>query len=237
MTTRRNYSRDGNFRHDTVERTSHRALDRLGVAEHDLTGDDRKYADRRRNWAWGLPVISRIEVDDPDYPDHIIECGRMVEFGLLNARTNPASVVGGKPDFTIRIQSQHVNESHLGFDGDLDHRNTNLYIVTPKAVQEKVREKLYDRRNVVPFADLAQLAGGRHADDVLVRTNVTPIGPCHTITYYTHKRGDDPASNYRHEFGEEHPHAPVKPILCVDSRGRFWLAGGDYTVPNPGITN
>ena len=38
-------------------------------------------------------------------------------------------------------------------------------------------------------------------------------------------------------FGEMGEEGGVPPILCVSSDGRFWLAGGSYTCPSPGITN
>ena len=51
----------------------------------------------------------------------------------------------------------------------------------------------------------------------------------------------DPKSDYNklwidyiHEFGEE---SGVRPHLAVDQDGRFWLLGGNYTCPRPGITD
>jgi hypothetical protein len=58
------------------------------------------------------------------------------------------------------------------------------------------------------------------------------------VTYFTWKKGDDDdqkGSFYIHNFSEETRRN--YPILAVDGQGRFWIAGGDYTCPNPGITN
>ena len=65
--------------------------------------------------------------------------------------------------------------------------------------------------------------------DVMVK----PLGAVTAVVYQTHKKGDGP-SYYIHQMAEI---SGKFPFLGVDNRGRLWLAGGNYTSPNPGITD
>ena len=56
--------------------------------------------------------------------------------------------------------------------------------------------------------------------------------PTH-IWYKTIKKGDGP-STYKHPLGEE---SGIHPILAISADGQLWIVGGNYTVPNPGITD
>jgi hypothetical protein len=83
---------------------------------------------------------------------------------------------------------------------------------------------------------LASVAGGKHgkrADYPMI--TVKPIGVLTALVYYTSKAGDSPPpSYYIHQMAEI---SGWYPILAVDNSGRLWLAGGNYTVPTPGITD
>jgi hypothetical protein len=69
---------------------------------------------------------------------------------------------------------------------------------------------------------------------------VKPIGVLTGVVYKTAKAGDQDAAGvgsfYIHKMAEVGSES-VFPVLSVDQIGRFWLAGGSYTCPTPGITD
>lgn len=184
---------------------------------------------------WGLPA-ERLYVPDPKsrLPAHLCEFGRLVKFHVV-LPDNDVPV-------EIKIDRPYINQSHVGFDALVPRNRAALFCYTPPEVRKKAVQLLFNPREACTFHEAAQAAGGRHEDDCLQpwwpvgsrRLIVTPIGVCATVTYHTHKKGNDPKSNYIHQLGEE---TGIRPLLCVDGEGYFWLAGGNYTVPNAGITD
>ena len=102
-------------------------------------------------------------------------------------------------------------------------------------MQKEMKTKLYLRNpsSKYSLAEVAESVGGRHATDDYPDIQVLPIGIMTHVVYATEKKGDG-MSFYIHHMGEE---SGIQPALAVDSRGRLWVAGGNYTSPTPGITD
>jgi hypothetical protein len=191
---------------------------------------------RYKNWHWGEEATEKIEWPDADYPDTLIEIGRLTE---LHVKEDPS--LPGRSQ-VIRIPEEHVDGSHLAFDAD--HPAQRLYVLTPEVVRRATRRHYWDEEANAPLEDLARGlsesmgATSAHASGY-PRVNASPVGYLTHVVYLTHKRGDG-VSLYIHELGENDKHAgkPVRlPLLAVDAKGRFWVVGGAYTCPVPGITN
>ncbi|MDP3772635.1 MAG: hypothetical protein Q8Q85_00025 [Gemmatimonadales bacterium] len=176
------------------------------------------------DWHWGLPATRMFEWPDPDYPDHLVECGRLVE---LRVR-----MPGQRRSTSIALAEKEAQQSHLCFD--LDHPAQRLYICSSPAVRAESRARFWTGSDMATWdlGDLAAAVGGRQATDDYPPVKVRPIGILSKVLYATSKKGDGP-SIYVHTMGEE---GGLPPALAVDSRGRFWIAGGSYTCPSPGIT-
>jgi hypothetical protein len=136
-------------------------------------------------------------------------------------------------DTVFAVREDDIPNTHVGFDAD--HRHQRIYFQCSPALRESGRDlyRLSEARPM-PLSRVAEELGeGHHANPRgYVRVNVKPLGHLAHLVYFTHKRGDGP-SGYIHEMGEE---GGVPPVLCASSDGRFWLAGGSYTCPSPGIT-
>lgn len=185
------------------------------------------------DWHWGLAPAEVVDVDDPDLPDELIECGRLAE---IRVRI-PTSAAKGNPqrrkDVQITLTQEDSERSHLTYDPN--HPHERLYAVMPQDVQRKMKKVYFDKN---PFAeqrlaDVAKFTGGRHATGAYPDLMVKPVGICTALVYATEKEGDG-FSFYIHRLGEE---TGVRPCLCIDDQGRFWFAGGNYTSPEPGITD
>jgi hypothetical protein len=178
-----------------------------------------------KRWHWGEAATHVVDCD-PDFPPHLVEIGLLLELHLRPFDSDR--------DTVFAVREDDIPHSHVGFD--TDHKHQRIYIQCSPALRESGRD-LYHLSEAKPMA-LASVAGelgeGHHANprSGYVKTSVKPLGHLTHITYFTHKRGDGP-SGYIHEMGEE---GGVPPILCVSRDGRFWLAGGSYTCPSPGIT-
>lgn len=183
---------------------------------------------RYENWHWGIPSTKTIRWNDRDYPDELIDIGRLAELHFKRTQDAPKQIVN--------IGRAFLERSHAAFDHH--HPNQRIYLYTPTEVRRAAARSFWNPR--APRYDLnvlARMAGGRQATRDYPAIEVQPIGICTHVTYFTWKKGDDDdkrGSFYIHEFGEE---SGIRPVLAVDATGRFWLAGGNYTCPNPGITD
>ena len=193
-----------------------------------------KSVDAFTDWHWGLTPAEVIDVDDPDLPAELIECGRLAE---IRVRI-PTSAVKGNPnrrkDVQITLSQEDSQKSYLTYDPT--HAHERLYAVLPKNVQKQMKAKYYTTN---PFAEqslnvIARHTGGPHGSgNDYPNIQVKPIGICTAVVYATEKEGDG-FSFYIHRLGEE---TGVRPCLCIDAQGRLWFAGGAYTSPTAGITN
>jgi hypothetical protein len=207
MTTRRNYS------------SAKRATQRISPAAQ------KKLERIYKRWHWGEMPTHVVETDD-DLPEHLVEIGLLMEFHLRP--------FGADRDVVLAVTEDDIPNSHVGFDAD--HRHQRIYFQCSPALRESGRD-LYRESEAKPMRlsrVAEELGEGHHAHaHGYVPVEVKPLGHLTHLTYFTHKKGDGP-SGYIHEMGEE---GGVPPILCVSRDGRFWLAGGSYTCPSPGITN
>ena len=183
---------------------------------------------RYKKWHWGIPSTHVVRWDDPDYPDELIEIGRLAELHFRRSARAPKQI--------LNVAREHINKSHVAFDPA--HKAQRIYVYTPTAVRRAALRTFWNPKGErYDLRTLARMAGGRQATKDYPDVEVQPIGVLTHVTYFTHKKGDDDdkgGSFYIHEFGEE---SGVRPILAIDAQGRFWLAGGNYTCPNPGITD
>lgn len=218
---------------------------------------DSKVRATAKRYHWGIPATQVIDWNDPDYPRHPIqEMGRLCEMhveplSMRSNRTNKPVVMpipkqwwddfpkGGHAKIAKGSPQPRRPQAHVAFDPK--HKNQRLYLLMPDALQRDYKG-LFRRTESVDLNDLAKYVGGRQATRDYPHIAVTPLGVFSHIVYYIAKEGDgdngedgdDPRSQYIHEFGEE---SGLRPWLSVDSRGRLWLAGGNYTVPKEGIAD
>ena len=206
---------------------SKRRYNRVSRSHGDLK---QLYAD----WHWGLPAGKIVTIDDPLYPDRLVECGRLhylyVDIDGKPKKRPKKQTLKDPNGYEIEIEDRHKDSSFLGFDPD--HPHQRLYIVLPRVEREAAKAAFWDPGNATTLSALARKVGGRHARDDYPKLRVTPIGTLLFVVYHTAKKGDG-ESSYIHEMGEE---GGIPPVLAVDSTGRLWIAGGSYTCPEPGIT-
>lgn len=197
-----------------------------------------KSVDAFKKWHWGLGHVNVVDVEDPDLPDELIECGRLAEIrvhipqhGVLQNGTKSAA---RRKSAQITLEQSESQRSHLAYDPN--HPYERLYVVLPSDVQRKMKQTYYNQNPFAaqPLSDIARFTGGRHGTpNDYPNVMVKPIGICTALVYATEKTGDG-FSYYIHRLGEE---TGVRPCVCIDSKGRLWFAGGAYTSPTPGITD
>jgi hypothetical protein len=136
-------------------------------------------------------------------------------------------------DKCIQFPLSVTANSHIGFDPS--HPNQRLYLLVEPKARPVLKTHFWDRNVMqpMPLAQVALLAGGRHARGGYPDVAVKPIGPLTGVVYYTLKNGDG-RSYYLHKQGEV---SGGFPILTVSADGRLWVAGGSYTAPTPGIAD
>tara|TARA_Y100000310_G_scaffold303569_2_gene342037 strand:+ start:4858 stop:5484 length:627 start_codon:yes stop_codon:yes gene_type:complete len=208
-------------------------MSRYNPSIQELQGGSRKGKKLYEDWHWGIGPSRFIDWDDPDYPETLIECGRLVRIHFRAPR-----VVGTHPrrekDRMIEFSRSIANNSHLAYDPE--HPDQRLYLLLCPEASPTVAERFWDNNSLPsqPLSQLATLAGGRHGKRPdYPRVMVKPVGIMTAVVYYTHKKDDGP-SYYIHKLGEESCHYP---ILAVGSLGRLWMAGGHYRAPVEGVTD
>lgn len=187
-------------------------------------------AQRFLKWHWGIPHQREIEWNDPDLPDTLVECGRLVEVRVRQ--------VGQRKSTHITLSEEESEKSHLVFDPA--HRAQRLYFLLSPAVRGDIKARFWKPgEKTWDINDLAETIGGRHGTRDYPPVRVQVIGTLTNLLYRTWKKGDDddadpPGCTYIHACGEE---SGLHPALSVDARGRLWVVGANYTAPNPGITD
>lgn len=190
---------------------------------------NRAHVEHYRRWHWGAPAERVIDWSDPDFPEVMIEIGRLAELHTLD--------LAGRKQI-IEIPAAELNDNAVVFDPK--HKGERIYLLLGARQQQRMRRLWNPQARGVALGTLAAQGEGRHARGPAAsgypRVTVQPLGILTHIKYRTWKKGDDDATKgsfYIHEMGEE---GGVPPILAVDAKGRLWLAGGSYTCPTPGIT-
>lgn len=207
----------------------------------DITEDElMRGSQANREWHWFSPddewTQQVVEWDDDDLPGLLIECGRLIRIHVrapsrTHARSNRHP--RRQRDTMIQFSRALSNSSHIAFDPD--HPNERLYFLLSNKASNELKHRLWDNNpfTPMPLSEVARVAGGRHARHGYPDVMVKPLGAVTAVVYQTHKKGDGP-SYYIHQMAEI---SGKFPFLGVDNRGRLWLAGGNYTSPNPGITD
>ena len=170
---------------------------------------------------WGVKPNRRWH--DPDFNGELVEMGKLIELW-----------VDGKPLVKFPKSRQGDRPPILAFTTDTAER---LYISLPAELKRENARHLIDPRGEwVSLTMVAREAGGRQARWDYPALEVQVLGDCTHVVYATNKKGDGP-SEYVHRFSEEDTAQSFVPILCISRDGRLWLAGGSYSVPDPGITD
>lgn len=187
-------------------------------------------AQQYKAWHWGISHKREIHWPDPLYPKGtLLECGRLCELHVKNAKTQVIQV--GDPSKETWPDDPVVDGSHVAYDPN--HPKQRLYVLSHPALKRAVKQRFWDDDAATYLlADVAEAIGGHHGTRDYPRVMVQPLGILKKLGYFSEK-GDDGESIYVHQMGE---HGGISPVLCIDECGRFWIAGGSYTVPVPGIT-
>lgn len=170
---------------------------------------------------WGHKPTKVWEVGERLFPE-LAQMGTLIQI----------SAEDDDGEFTIKFG----RGSHVGYTPD---RTERLYLPLSAKDKTKVKRLVASvHARSMPLSEASKLAGGRQGRIAWPlgagRVVVKPLGWAHELYYATSKRGDPDGSTYCHELGEE---SGMRPLLCGDSLGRLWLAGGNYTVPAAGITD
>lgn len=168
---------------------------------------------------WGIAPTRKWTVDVPGEGRQAV----LVEMGKL-----VAIHVDGK---VLLDWDDYDDNCVLAFDANKRQR---LFLLIPPRYRDQIKRKLVERDGEwLQLGDAAHEAGGRQARFPSPRVEVQIVGVCTDVVYFTEKKGDG-ESEYIHALGEE---TGVKPFLCVDRHGQLYLAGGNYSCPDAGITD
>lgn len=205
-----------------------------------------------RRWHWGNAATRKEKVRIPglsaSHP--VVECGLLTEIHIDPVRkglplplvsvAKMTSEAAEKPSFAqlaeIAIDPIDYSNNHLVFDAK--HPHHRLYPVLSASSRADAARALWSPRGKTstPYA-LAKQVGGHHASkNDYPDIPVQPLGYIYYVTYYTLKEdenGKPSPGKYIHRMGEE---GGVEPILAVSQKGNFFICGGTYTCPSPGIT-
>ena len=206
----------------------------LDLTQGELQKGDKEYAD----WHWfqqGNTPVKVVDWNDKDMPRMLIECGKLIRLHLRMPRARGNK---GHPrrerDTMIEFSKEVSGNSHIAYDPN--QPDERLYLLIGGRAKDALKRRFWDENGVdpLPLKEVARLAGGKHGKrgdypNVMVK----PAGVLTAVVYHTNKKEDGP-SYYIHKMGELSHNFP---ILCVDQKGRLWLAGGNYTCPTPGITD
>lgn len=182
-----------------------------------------------KTWHWGLAHGKQIHWNDADLPPgDLIEIGRLAEITIRND-AGATTLRVGSPSETWPIGDSLVDSSHAAFDPG--HKYRRIYLLLPSRVRDITRALWNPSAETWPLAVVAATVGGKQLRGY-PNISVQPVGILLKLGYLTEK-GSDGMSVYVHRMGED---GGIPPVICVDSTGRLWLAGGSYTCPTPGIT-
>lgn len=175
---------------------------------------------RYKDFHWGVKATKVLRIPDPLFP-HLVGIGLLKEIELdIDGR----HLVLGFP-----------SGSHIAFDPE--HPVDRIYIVVPPKFQAHCRYLFANNENqgglTATLSTLARYAPGCQGDHHYPRKRAMWLGWATHCLYHTEKKGDG-WSDYIHHLGEV---TDQPPGLAADVDGRFWLVGGNYTCPNPGITD
>lgn len=114
-------------------------------------------------------------------------------------------------------------------------KTERLLVFSPPEVRKQLATLWVTGAPTYDLAAAHKRVGGRQSEFPFFREPVQVLGEIHSVTYRSNKKGDD-LSLYKHDFGDLSEGDGTKPYLAVDKRGRLFVIGGCYTVPDEGIT-
>ncbi len=204
-----------------------------------------------KNAHWGIEADKVLEVDDRDLPSELTMMGRLAELEVAPPGGRGRTVV-------LKFDTEgDIPPAMLLFDLP---RTRRLYNVLDPENLRNMKRRLWDAGKGIKAIPLSQLArwdedGHPYPQRTRLRQHakkyprvmVKPVGIVTRVVYETPKMDDakprrrnarraddfDP-DFYEHHMGEESGH---QPWLGVDAKGRLWWAGGNYHVPDAGITD
>ncbi len=181
-----------------------------------------KARDRYNSAHWGIDGKNVFHIDEDNLPDELVQMGKLEEI---------VCEVDGDDDDDLEFKFPVRSGCRLAYTHDEAER---MYCLLPKVMKQAVAGAVWQKgAPSYSLTQVAKQAGGRQADYPYPAVKVQPIGRCIHLVYKTNKKGDG-LSSYIHQLGEE---SGILPILCVSQDGRLWFAGGNYTVPDAGITD
>jgi len=198
----------------------------------------RKALDRYESSHWGNGPSRVDQVPDPDLPRELVQMGELRSIRIrdgnswltLDFGTTGPGLAGDVIDLSTRNRNNRVAFTH--------DRAERLYFLTTDAARKRARASL-----VVPRApwyllnEVVRSSEGRQTrypyPASVGSIPVQVLGKIWDIVYFTDKKGDGP-NEYIHRSGED---SGKRPWLTIDESGRFWVAGGNYSVPDGGITD
>lgn len=168
---------------------------------------------------WGRRAKLRLrDVEFDDAPDNeIAVMGHLAELGTMDGAKKASRISFG-------------DDAELGIGLD----TKRCYPILNREDNDVVRQFFWRGRGTCYLAELAEAVGGKQNAWSYPKVRVSPIGPVDYVIYYTHKKGEKPDSHayYEHEYGEV---TGLRPWLAIDTKGRLWFAGGNYTTTPAGI--
>ena len=178
---------------------------------------------RYKSAHWGIDHKRIVEAHDPLLPPVVTALGEKLVEVYLRVPGVGAVQLGFRPGCLLAFDPAHPCQ--------------RLYAVLSPAQIEEFRQamKQTDPEMLSLLGEIARAAGGRQGKYTWPDVLALPVGKITHVIYHTDKLGDGP-SNYIHEFGEEN-RKDIRPILAIEPSGRAWFAGGNYTVPDAGITD
>lgn len=212
------------------------AMEQIGGAVRSNPRNPTNPAERYKQTHWGIPHERTFTVDERVYGP---KDRAYVEMGPLRA----IKLAGAK---VASLEFDEHDAISLAFDTEKSQR---LYLIRERPATHREAEQAF-RLGVTRSISLGKLSErlpGRQARYgwPVPGLLVSLIGAITHIDYWTRKKGDDAdvdawgqpigdGSVYRHKLGEE---SGIRPVLAVDADARFWIVGGNYTVPAAGITD
>jgi hypothetical protein len=201
---------------------AHRVNSTQNAAKTNKTNAAKRYTSAH----WGKDAEKTFNYpNEPNMPDVLVEMGKLVELHI-DATGKSQGHKKAKHDYELTFP----RSVHLAFATTADER---LYIALPKREKQANKGLLTDDGIWFNLTELADFAPGRQTEFTYPRVQVQCLGVVTHVVYATEKEGDGP-SEYIHAFGEE---TGTKPLLGVDEDGGLWFAGGNYSVPDEGITD
>ena len=213
----------------------------LWNAATDALGDSRAASPSKRTTALPKAAAARfksahwgVEPDtvwhDPDIQGELPEMGKLRELWV-----SWSDEQGKAHDQKVKFPKPKSGQQPpiVAFTTDNSER---LYLSQPEWVKQRNRALIDKSGHWYGLDEVAKDVGGRQSNWGYPDIDVQILGECTHIVYATNKKSDGP-SEYIHEFAEEKKADSVCPVLCVDSDGMLWLAGGSYSVPDEGITD